>query len=404
MPTKPSHKLTLHDRLSRLALPQAKKLLGESGAAVLPKAGREEIDIETQVLFTAEQFQVVFPVPQVVVTIGLHPAYRDRLQIACSHEGETADYYRAATLSLILEEKLALGLAAPPDANTPWEQLAEHELEARAVAEREERARKEQMRIKSADRSTPWTDYAVSNALSGKTYRVALRGMGAGQVYCTCPDFRKNRLGLCKHVIKVRERARKRFTADTVVNIDLPWNPALLEQRIARAHRMGQKRKVQVYLLVTEGTIEENLLATLSAKHELASAVLDPDSDLREVQLASGMDELKRRLEVLLGAKPEGDPDVSQAREVETALAERKARVAEAGGQLFSAAFGFLGELMPESRAADPAVVEKMRAGLAECAETQADGSVTLNLKLKDSEALTSMAAALARLLAPEDG
>jgi superfamily II DNA/RNA helicase len=94
--------------------------------------------------------------------------------------------------------------------------------------------------------------------------------------------------------------------ADTVVNIDLPWNPALLEQRIARAHRMGQKRKVQVYLLVTEGTIEENLLATLSAKHELAAAVLDPDSDLREVQLASGMDELKRRLEVLLGAKPEG--------------------------------------------------------------------------------------------------
>jgi hypothetical protein len=156
------------------------------------------------------------------------------------------------------------------------------------------------------------------------------------------------------------------------VNIDLPWNPALLEQRIARAHRMGQKRKVQVYLLVTEGTIEENLLATLSAKHELASAVLDPDSDLREVQLASGMDELKRRLEVLLGAKPEGDPDVSQAREVEATLAERKARVAEAGGQLFSAAFGFLGELMPESRAADPAVVEKMRAGLAECAETQA--------------------------------
>ena len=69
--------------------------------------------------------------------------------------------------------------------------------------------------------------------------------------------------------------------ADTVINVDLPWNPALLEQRIARAHRMGQKRPVQVYLLVTEDTIEENLLATLSAKHELAAAVLDPDSDLR---------------------------------------------------------------------------------------------------------------------------
>jgi Helicase conserved C-terminal domain len=42
--------------------------------------------------------------------------------------------------------------------------------------------------------------------------------------------------------------------ADTVVNVDLPWNPAVLEQRISRAHRMGQKRPVHVYILVTEGT------------------------------------------------------------------------------------------------------------------------------------------------------
>ena len=48
--------------------------------------------------------------------------------------------------------------------------------------------------------------------------------------------------------------------ANTVINVDLPWNPAVLEQRIARAHRMGQRRPVQVYVLVTEGTIEEDLL------------------------------------------------------------------------------------------------------------------------------------------------
>jgi SNF2 family DNA or RNA helicase len=113
--------------------------------------------------------------------------------------------------------------------------------------------------------------------------------------------------------------------ADTVINIDLPRNPALLEQRIARAHRMGQRRKVQVYLMITEGTIEENLLATLSAKHEPAAAVLDPDSDLSEVQLVSGMDELKRRLEVLLGAKPEGAKDVSMALATETTLFDVKA-------------------------------------------------------------------------------
>jgi len=93
--------------------------------------------------------------------------------------------------------------------------------------------------------------------------------------------------------------------ANTVINVDLPWNPAILEQRIARAHRMGQARPVQVYLLVTEGTIEESLLNTLSAKHELARAALDFDSNLDSVDLASGLEELKRRLEVLLGKPPE---------------------------------------------------------------------------------------------------
>ena len=47
--------------------------------------------------------------------------------------------------------------------------------------------------------------------------------------------------------------------ANTVINVDLPWNPAVLEQRIARAHRMGQTQPVQVYVLVTEETIEESL-------------------------------------------------------------------------------------------------------------------------------------------------
>ena len=56
--------------------------------------------------------------------------------------------------------------------------------------------------------------------------------------------------------------------ADTVVNVDLPWTPAILEQRIARVHRMGQKRPVQAFVLITEETLEEQLLGTLAAKHE----------------------------------------------------------------------------------------------------------------------------------------
>ena len=127
--------------------------------------------------------------------------------------------------------------------------------------------------------------------------------------------------------------------ANTVVNVDLPWNPAVLEQRISRAHRMGQQRPVQVFVLVTEGTIEESLLTTLSAKHELAMAALDADSDVDAVDLVSGSEELKSRLEVLLGAKPDAPVDESEKTRQETAAAHmaRREQIALAGGQLLGA-------------------------------------------------------------------
>jgi superfamily II DNA or RNA helicase len=67
--------------------------------------------------------------------------------------------------------------------------------------------------------------------------------------------------------------------ADTVVNLELPWNPAVLEQRIARVHRMGQNRPVRVINLVTRGTIEEKVLRTLEAKQGLFAGVFDGGDD-----------------------------------------------------------------------------------------------------------------------------
>ena len=54
--------------------------------------------------------------------------------------------------------------------------------------------------------------------------------------------------------------------ADTVINLEVPWNPAVLEQRIARVHRMGQHRPVQVFNLVMRDSIEERVLRTLDVK------------------------------------------------------------------------------------------------------------------------------------------
>ncbi len=63
--------------------------------------------------------------------------------------------------------------------------------------------------------------------------------------------------------------------ASAVVNMDLPWNPAVLEQRIGRVHRLGQTHGVQVVNFVAEGTIEEGMLSVLAFKRSLFAGVLD---------------------------------------------------------------------------------------------------------------------------------
>ena len=197
--------------------------------------------------------------------------------------------------------------------------------------------------------------------------------------------------------------------ANTVINVDLPWNPAVLEQRISRAHRMGQSRPVQVFVLVTEDTIEENLLGTLSAKHDLAMAALDPDSDVTEVDLVSGVEELRRRLEVLVGARPEAPVDISSQQGVRLQaeqLQEHRDRVAAAGGELLGAMFNFLGELVSHDRKEPPsdAVVCQVRSRLAQCVDEDPSGKPRLTVTLPDHRSLDGLAKTLASLLVAGGG
>ena len=67
--------------------------------------------------------------------------------------------------------------------------------------------------------------------------------------------------------------------AALVVNLDIPWNPGTLEQRIARIHRMGQKRRITVINMVSEQSIETRMLDVLRFKTAMAKGALDPDDD-----------------------------------------------------------------------------------------------------------------------------
>jgi len=191
-------------------------------------------------------------------------------------------------------------------------------------------------------------------------------------------------------------------TANTVINVDLPWNPAVLEQRIARAHRMGQKNPVQVYIMVTENTIEEGMLGTLAAKKEVALAALDINSNVKEVDMICGAEELKRRLEVLLGRPEDAPLDMSelerQKQQAEKAV--RKEKVAIAAGKLFVSAFDLLGEIMPQ-QSDDKRLEQKKEAiqtHLQDCLEFDEQGRAELRLKLPSQSTLDNIATVLAKL------
>ncbi len=109
--------------------------------------------------------------------------------------------------------------------------------------------------------------------------------------------------------------------ASTLVNMDLPWNPAVLEQRIARIHRMGQERPVRVINFVSKGTIEEGMLSVLAFKRSLSAGILDGGSG--EIALGgSRLNRFMKDVENVTGRMGEAEA-VTQAEEVsDSATAE----------------------------------------------------------------------------------
>jgi superfamily II DNA or RNA helicase len=108
--------------------------------------------------------------------------------------------------------------------------------------------------------------------------------------------------------------------ASLVINLDLPWNPAVLEQRIARAHRHGQPRTVNVVNLIAQGTIEERMLDTLAAKRNVFAGVFGGEEAPAEISfrdtgqgLLKQLDEMLRPVEVKLELEPEVEAEAELA-------------------------------------------------------------------------------------------
>ena len=104
--------------------------------------------------------------------------------------------------------------------------------------------------------------------------------------------------------------------ASAVINIDMPWNPAKLEQRIARAGRKYQTRTVTVINLVTEGSIEHAILHLLNVKQVLADGLLDGQGDIDALKMPSGRGALVDRMRSMLDAAGRLGPKIVSPEDV----------------------------------------------------------------------------------------
>lgn len=200
MPTIPRKTApTLRDVLSHLTFAQAARLLGPDGKHMLSAESaryQTEFDLDAAVRITDQTFKL--DLYDAAVTLSLSPEHKNRLACCCSacHGDNPACEHVAFALSVVLEEKTALGLAKPPPERVPVASLSEQDLIKRALAERGERARAERMRVQPAKPDQVWGEYMVTNPASGKAYRVSLRGWERGESFCSGVRFpRRNIAG-----------------------------------------------------------------------------------------------------------------------------------------------------------------------------------------------------------------
>ncbi|MEJ0007922.1 MAG: C-terminal helicase domain-containing protein [Steroidobacteraceae bacterium] len=204
--------------------------------------------------------------------------------------------------------------------------------------------------------------------------------------------------------------------ASIVVNMDLPWNPAVLEQRIGRVHRLGQSRSVQVVNFVAENTIEERMLSLLSFKKSLFAGVLDGGQS--EVFL--GGSRLARFMEGVTAVTDASAPtEVEQATrqklepiamstqppaaaEPPTTVSQRAEAAANPWAPLLSAGLKLLEALaaaVPTGKGAGNG--EKTAATTAPWIETDArTGRPYLKLPLPEPQVVQQLSDALSRLIA----
>jgi hypothetical protein len=181
--------------------------------------------------------------------------------------------------------------------------------------------------------------------------------------------------------------------ASACINIELPWNPAVLEQRIGRIYRLGQHRPIDVYNLVSEPGIESRIAELVGSKQAFFVGLFDGTTD--EVTFdrsGSFLSRIERIVAPAVGRPPARDAETA---EPEDGSAEREIdAMVTAADESRDARVAAAPEPMPPPSAVD---VQKLFAGLS--VQRTAQGGLMIEAPPDTASTLAALFAGMAELL-----
>jgi superfamily II DNA or RNA helicase len=200
--------------------------------------------------------------------------------------------------------------------------------------------------------------------------------------------------------------------ANVVVNCDLPWNPAVLEQRIGRVHRLGQSQPVRVVNFVAQGTIEEGMLNVIKFKRSLFAGVLDGGENevflggsrlskfMETVENATGSIPAAQMEEA--GAPGQGaqaaEPEEERAKP-QPALAAAAAPAGDAWAGLLATGLDMLGQILTAARSPAAANAGAPKSSLSIVRRDEKTGESYLHLPMPAPQTMERLLGAVSTLL-----
>jgi len=239
---------------------------------------------EVMIRHRRSEVSVLLP-PRLAETLRVEPSGAERewysdLTARVRAEGRTAASARRLTLRSVA--KLAgssPAAAAPTLAKIGWEDLAARAGSLAAPAKTAVLLDHLARHAAGGDKVLVFT--AFRQTLDQMAGQVAAAGLPAVTYHGSLPRADKERA-----IAAFRDEAPVMLSTESagegrnlqfchvMVNMDLPWNPMQIEQRLGRLHRVGQDHDVLLTNLVASGTIEEQVLRVLEAKINLFELVV----------------------------------------------------------------------------------------------------------------------------------